>query len=124
MPNQLAISSINVVVSADENPTAAKDRPVTPNELETLGVTDDFLAASGFEGNVNQTALLTEQDAVVIAVGLGNEETTTATGRSSAAALWHASKHLDSLTSLLPLTIASELGAEVALQAVVEGMLL
>ena len=124
MPNQLAISSINVVASAADNTTAAKDRPVTPNELETLGVTDDFLAASGFEGNINQTALLPERDAVVIAVGLGNEEITTATGRSSAAALWHASKHLDSLTSLLPLAIASELGAEIALQAVVEGMLL
>ena len=68
--------------------------------------------------------LLPEQDPIVIAVGLGGQEITEPSVRSAAASLWRASKHLDSITSLLPLTTATEIGAEVALQATVEGMLL
>ena len=43
MPNQLTISSINVVFSEDEDVTTAKDRPVRPGELEDLGVSKEFL---------------------------------------------------------------------------------
>jgi len=124
MPNQLTISSINVVVSDDETTSVAKDRPVRPSELDILGVNEDFLIANGFEGKINQTVLLPEHEAVVVAIGLGEEPITTATARSSAATLWRSSKHLDSLTSSLPLSIAPELGAETALQAVIEGLLL
>jgi len=124
MANQLEISAINVVVAGADEASAATDRPIKENELETLGVTQNFLAASGFEGKLGQTVLLPEQDPIVIAVGLGGQEITEPSVRSAAASLWRASKHLDSITSLLPLTTATEIGAEVALQATVEGMLL
>ena len=124
MANQLEISAINVVVARADEASAATDRPIKENELETLGVTQNFLAARGFEGKLGQTVLLPEQDPIVIAVGLGGQEITEPSVRSAAASLWRASKHLDSITSLLPLTTATEIGAEVALQATVEGMLL
>jgi len=124
MPNQLTISSINVIASEDENITTAKDRPVRSGELDGLGVSEDFLIANGFEGKTKQTLLLPQQEAVAIALGLGDQPITAADARATAATLWHSSKHLDSLTSSLPLSIASDLGDETALQAVVEGLLL
>ena len=124
MPNQLTISSINVIASEDENVTTAKDRPVRSGELDGLGVSEDFLIANGFEGKTKQTLLLPQQEAVAIALGLGDQPITAAEARATAATLWHSSKHLDSLTSSLPLSIASDLGDETALQAVVEGLLL
>jgi len=124
MPNQLTISSINVIASEDENVTTAKDRPVRSGELDGLGVSEDFLIANGFEGKTKQTLLLPQQEAVAIALGLGDQPITAADARATAATLWHSSKHLDSLTSSLPLSIASDLGDETALQAVVEGLLL
>ena len=124
MPNQLTISSINVIASEDENITTAKDRPVRSKELDALGVSEDFLIANGFEGKTKQTLLLPQEEAVAIALGLGDQPITAAEARATAATLWHSSKHLDSLTSSLPLSIASDLGDETALQAVVEGLLL
>ena len=124
MPNQLTISSINVIASEDENITTAKDRPVRSGELDGLGVSEDFLIANGFEGKTKQTLLLPQQEAVAIALGLGDQPITAADARATAATLWHSSKHLDSLTSSLPLSIAPDLGDETALQAVVEGLLL
>ena len=124
MPNQLTISSINVIASEDENVTTAKDRPVRSGELDGLGVSEDFLIANGFEGKTKQTLLLPQQEAVAIALGLGDQPITAADARATAATLWHSSKHLDSLTSSLPLSIAPDLGDETALQAVVEGLLL
>ena len=67
MANQLEISAINVVVAGADEASAATDRPIKENELETLGVTQNFLAASGFEGKLGQTVLLPEQDPIVIA---------------------------------------------------------
>ena len=124
MPNQLTISSINVVFSEDEDVTTAKDRPVRPGELEDLGVSKEFLIANEFEGKLQQTLLLSRQEKVVIALGLGDQPLTAADARATAATLWHSTKHLDSLTSSLPLSIAAELGNETALQATVEGLLL
>ena len=124
MPNQLTISSINVVFSEDEDVTTAKDRPVRPGELEDLGVSKEFLIANEFEGKLQQTLLLSRQEEVVIALGLGDQPLTAADARATAATLWHSTKHLDSLTSSLPLSIAAELGNETALQATVEGLLL
>tara|TARA_B100001250_G_scaffold355835_1_gene330550 strand:- start:1533 stop:2984 length:1452 start_codon:yes stop_codon:yes gene_type:complete len=124
MPNQLTISSINVIASEDENITTAKDRPVRSGELDGLGLSEDFLIANGFEGKTKQTLLLPQQEAVAIALGLGDQPITAADARATAATLWHSSKHLDSLTSSLPLSIAPDLGNETALQAVVEGLLL
>ena len=124
MPNQLTISSINVIASEDENITTAKDRPVRSKELDALGVSEDFLIANGFEGKTKQTLLLPQQEGLAIALGLGDQPITAAEARATAATLWHSSKHLDSLTSSLPLSIASDLGDETALQAVVEGLLL
>ena len=124
MPNQLTISSINVIASEDENITTAKDRPVLSKELDALGVSEDFLIANRFEGKTKQTLLLPQQEGVVIALGLGDQPITAAEARATAATLWHSSKHLDSLTSSLPLSIGPDLGDETALQAVVEGLLL
>ena len=124
MPNQLTISSINVIASEDENITTAKDRPVRSGELDGLGVSEDFLIANGFEGKTKQTLLLPQQEGLAIALGLGDQPITAADARATAATLWHSSKHLDSLTSSLPLSIAPDLGDETALQAVVEGLLL
>ena len=124
MPNQLTISSINVIASEDENITTAKDRPVLSKELDALGVSEDFLIANGFEGKTKQTLLLPQQEGLAIALGLGDQPITAADARATAATLWHSSKHLDSLTSSLPLAIGPDLGDETALQAVVEGLLL
>lgn len=124
MPNQLTISSINVIASEDENIATAKDRPVRSGELDGLGVSEDFLIANGFEGKIKQTLLLPQQEGLAIALGLGDQPITAADARATAATLWHSSKHLDSLTSSLPLSIAPDLGDETALQAVVEGLLL
>ena len=85
MANQLEISAINVVVAGADEASAATDRPIKENELETLGVTQNFLAASGFEGKLGQTVLLPEQDPIVIAVGLGGQEITEPSVRSAAA---------------------------------------
>lgn len=124
MPNQLTISSINVVVSKDEETTTAKDLPVRPSELEALEVSEDFLLANGFDGKLQQTLLVPQQQVVAIALGLGEQPITTANARATAATLWHSAKHLDSLTSSLPLSISEDLGNETALQATVEGLLL
>ena len=78
MPNQLTISSINVVFSEDEDVTTAKDRPVRPGELEDLGVSKEFLIANEFEGKLQQTLLLSRQEGVVIALGLGDQPLTAA----------------------------------------------
>lgn len=124
MPNQLTISSINVVVSKGEETTTAKDLPVRPSELEALEVSEDFLLANGFDGKLQQTLLVPQQQVVAIALGLGEQPITTANARATAATLWHSAKHLDSLTSSLPLSISEDLGNETALQATVEGLLL
>ena len=124
MPNALDISSINVVTSTDNDDSAARDRPITGDDLETLGVGNDFLAASGFEAKLGQAALLPEESPVVVAIGLGTEELTAADVRSAAAALWRACAELESVTTLLPMMAAPALGAEVGLQAVMEGLLL
>jgi len=124
MPNQLTISSINVVVSKDEDITTAKDLPVRPSELEALEVSEEFLLANGFDGKLQQTLLVPQQEVVLIALGLGEQPMTTANARATAATLWHSAKHLDSLTSSLPLSISADLGNEAALQAIVEGLLL
>ena len=94
MPNQLTISSINVIASDDENIATAKDRPVRSGELDDLGVSEDFLIANGFEGKIKQTLLLPQQEAVAIALGLGDQPITAADARATAATLWHSSKHL------------------------------
>ena len=124
MPNALEISSITIVASAADDDSAARDRPITGNDLETLGVSDNFLAASGFEAKVGQAALLPEQSPIVIAIGLGTDEPSAADIRTAASALWRACAQLESVTTLLPLIAAPALGAEVALQAVIEGLLL
>ena len=124
MPNALEISSITIVASAADDDSAARDRPITGNDLETLGVSDNFLAASGFEAKVGQAALLPEQSPIVIAIGLGTDEPSAADIRTAASALWRACAQLESVTTLLPLIAAPALGAEVALQAVIEGFLL
>ena len=113
-----------VVASGADGESVARDRPTTGNDLETLGVSDSFLAASGFEAKLGQAALLPEQGPVVIAIGLGTEELTAADVRSAAASLSRACEQLESVTTLLPLVAAPTLGAEVALQAVIEGFLL
>ena len=57
-----------VVASGANGESVARDRPTTGNDLETLGVSDSFLAASGFEAKLGQAALLPEQGPVVIAI--------------------------------------------------------
>ena len=57
MANQLEISAINVISAGADEASVATDRPIKENELETLGVSPNFLAASGFEGKLGQTVL-------------------------------------------------------------------
>ncbi len=124
MPITLSPSSIRLVAEGDDVQAVAMDRPVRSDDIEMLGVNPAFLAASGFSGSLGSTVLLPEPDDVVVAVGLG-EETLTAPGlRSAAASLWRAASDAPSLTSTLVLVAADDLGSDVALQAVVEGMLL
>ena len=124
MPNQLQITDIHIENTDADTATVATDRPVGEKDLATLGVAETFLAASKFEGKIGQTALLPDESSVVLAVGTGSKEISIPDLRASAAHLWRASSHLESLTSFLPLVASSHLGAEVALQAVIEGLLL
>ena len=124
MPITLPIDSIRVVSAAAAVDTTAMDRPVRSDDLEMLGVDAAFLTASGFEGKLGSTTLLPEPGPVVVAVGLGDEPLTAALLRQAAGSLWQAASKTPSLSSTLAVVGAEELGAAVALQATIEGMLL
>ena len=130
MPLTVSIDAFEVVTDpAAAPPTAAADRPVRGDALDTLGATPNYLAASGFDGAAGSTALMagiadTADDTMPIAVGLGSDDLTAADVRKAAANLWRAAAKVDSLTSALAAAAADDLGADVALAAVVEGMLL
>ena len=130
MPLTVSIDNFQVVTDPAGAPTtAAADRPVRSDALDTLGATPNYLAASGFDGSAGSTVLMagiadTGDDTMPIAVGLGADELTAAEVRKAAANLWRAASKVDSLTSALAAAAADELGADVALAAVVEGMLL
>ncbi|WP_419552310.1 leucyl aminopeptidase [Candidatus Poriferisodalis sp.] len=130
MPLTISTDEFEVVTDpAAGPPTAASDRPVRSDALDTLGATPNYLAASGFDGSVGSTALMagasdTADDMLPIAVGLGSGDLTTADIRKASASLWRAASKLDSLTSALAAAASDDVGADVALGAVVEGMLL
>ena len=130
MPLNISIDAFDVVTDhRDAPPTTASDRPVRSDALETLGAASNYLAASGFDGSAGTTALMAgiaepSDDALAVAVGLGSDDLSAADIRSAAANLWRSVSKLDSLTSALPAVAADDLGADVALSAVVEGMLL
>ncbi len=126
MPITLDIDAIRVVTDAEDASAdvAATDRPVRADDLEMLGVDEAFLTASGFEAELGATTLLPEAGPVVVAVGLGGDPLTAEGVRKAAGALWRAASKSASLGSTLPLVAAEELGAEVALQATCEGLML
>ncbi len=130
MPLTVSTDAFEVVTDPAAAPsTAAVDRPVRSDALDTLGATPNYLAASGFDGAAGSTALMagiadTADDTMPIAVGLGSDDLTAADVRKAAANLWRAASKVDSLTSALATVAADDLGADVALAAVVEGMLL
>ena len=130
MPLSSSIDAFEVVTDhGDVPPTAAADRPVRSDALETLGAASNYLAASGFDGAAGTTALMagiadTSDDALAVAVGLGSDDLAAADIRKAAANLWRSVSKLESLTSALATVAADDLGADVALGAVVEGMLL
>ncbi|WP_419944746.1 leucyl aminopeptidase [Candidatus Poriferisodalis sp.] len=130
MPLSISIEAFEVVTDrGDSPPTAAGDRPVRSDALETLGAASNYLAASGFDGSAGTTALMAgiaeaSDDTLPIAVGLGSDELASADLRTAAANLWRSASKLESLTSALAAAAADDLGADVALSAVVEGMLL
>ena len=130
MPLTVSTDAFEVVTDPAAAPsTAAVDRPVRSDALDTLGATPNYLAASGFDGAAGSTALMagiadTAEDTMPIALGLGSDDLTAADVRKAAANLWRAASKVDSLTSALATVAADDLGADVALAAVVEGMLL
>ncbi|WP_419841953.1 leucyl aminopeptidase [Candidatus Poriferisodalis sp.] len=134
MPLTLSTEHLEVVLEAVNDaaaaaPAAAADRPVRSDALDALGVAPSYLAACGFDGAVGATSLLPSpggavDGAVPIAVGLGSERLTAADVRKAAASLWRSASKVDSLVSTLPTAAAADLGADGALSAVVEGMLL
>ena len=130
MPLSTSIDAFEVVADhGDAPPTAASDRPVRSDALETLGAASNYLAASGFDGSAGTTALMAgiaeiSDDTLPIAVGLGSGDLAAADIRGAAANLWRSASKLESLTSALAAVAADDLGADVALSAVVEGMLL
>ena len=100
------------------------DRPIRSDDLELLGVEKPYLDASGFTGKVGETTLLPNGTNLVIAVGLGDHELTVSEVRQASASLWKAAAKVESLSSTVALVAAETIGAEKALQAVIEGMLL
>lgn len=130
MPLTISIDDFQVVTDpAAAPPTAAADRPVRSDAMDTLGATQNYLSASGFDGTAGSTALMAgiagaDDDSLPVAVGLGAEALTAADVRKAAANLWRAASKVESLTSALPAAAADDLGADVALSAAVEGMLL
>jgi leucyl aminopeptidase len=124
VPITFSLESIRIVTDPEAVDAASMDRPVKADDLEMLGVDQAYLEATGFEGKLGSTALLPEAGPVVVAVGLGDDPLTPEHLRKSAGSLWRAASKLESLSSTLAVVGADELGAEVALQAVVEGMLL
>ncbi len=130
MPLSLSLDTFQVVTDGgDTSPTAASDRPVRSDALETLGASVNYLAASGFDGSTATTALMagiaeSSDDALPVAVGLGSDDLAASDIRNAAANLWRSVSQLKSLRSALAAVSADDLGADVALGAVVEGMLL
>jgi leucyl aminopeptidase len=104
--------------------TSATDRPLRSGDADLAGVAENFLTASGFKAEAGQTALLPQAGPVAIAVGLGDEPLTQSILRNAAASVAKAAAKLDSLTTALAVSGAEDLGADVATQAVVEGILL
>ena len=124
MPLTFPIEAINVVSEIGATQTVASDRPVRSDDLELLGVEKPYLEASGFTGEVGETTLLPNGTNLVIAVGLGDSELTVSEVRRASASLWKAATKVESLSSTVAMVAAQTLGAEKALQAVIEGMLL
>ena len=124
MPLTLSPDAIRIVAPGDDVETTATDRPVRSDDLDMLGASPAFLTASGFEGKLGSTALLPESGPVVVAVGLGDEDLTPADLRKAAASLYRASSKTESLASTLAVVGSTDLGADVALQAVIEATLL
>lgn len=124
MPITFDPSNISFVTDSNDSVSVAIDRPVRPDDLEMMGVGEDYLAAVGFEATLGQTAALPESGPVVLAVGLGADPLTVAGVRKVAGSVAKAAAKLDSLTITSAAAVAEELGADVAAQAVVEGVLL
>jgi len=124
MPLTFPIEAINVVSEIGATQTVASDRPVRSDDLELLGVERPYLDASGFTGKVGETTLLPNGTNLVIAVGLGGSELTVSEVRRVSASLWKAATKVKSLSSTVAMVAAQTMGAEKALQAVIEGMLL
>jgi len=124
VPITLKLDAISVVTDPAAPDTASMDRPVRADDLEMLGTDEAYLTAAGFDGKLGTTALLPQSGAVAVAVGLGSDPLTATAVRKAAATLWSAASKSASLSSTLPLVGADDLGADVALQATVEGMLL
>ena len=75
MPLTISIDDFQVVTdAAAAPPTAAADRPVRSDAMDTLGATQNYLSASGFDGTAGSTALMAgiagaDDDSLPIAVG-------------------------------------------------------
>lgn len=130
MPLTMSSDAFEIVTDpAAADPTVATDRPVRDADLDALGVTPSYLAATGFDASVGSTAVLATgsapgSDALPIAAGLGAGDLSEADVRSAAASVWRAASKVESLTSALAMSAADDLGSDVALRAVIEGMLL
>lgn len=124
MPITLPIDAITVVTDGTTPATAAIDRPVRADDLEMLGTPDGYLTASGFEGKLGSTVLLPEAGPVAVAVGLGSDALNAPAIREAAASLYTATSKVGSMSTTLAVVGTDDVGAEVALQATLEGLLL
>ena len=124
MPLTLSPEAVRFVAGTDPVEAEAVDRPLRSGEVELAGVDERFLTAAGFKADAGQTALLPQSGPVAIAVGLGKDELDAATVRNAAASVAKAASKLASLTTSLAMAGADALGADVATQAVIEGVLL
>lgn len=111
-------------VSGDASPsTIAVERGVAKDAVDESGIAEALVSASGFEGTIGQSLTTMDGDQMVVVLGLGEEEASAPSLRSRAAAMYRAAKKVDSITTTMAADAASVVGADAALQAVIEGVL-
>ncbi|MCB0991734.1 MAG: hypothetical protein KDB16_12190, partial [Acidimicrobiales bacterium] len=124
MPITFEISGFEFVSGDDRVGAAAAERGVRPDGLDDCGIDAALLKVNDFEGKPGQKLVAAGGDGVVVLCGLGEAEPTVASVRSRAATMYQAASALDSVSSAMVVEASDAIGAQTALEAVVEGVLL
>ena len=123
MPLRFDPAGFEFVVGDADASTTATERGVAADAVAEAGIAESLLTAAGFEGKTGQTATAMDGDQMVLVMGTGDEEPTAPSLRIRAAAMYRAAAKVDSISSAMVSEAAAAVGADVALQAAIEGVL-